>query len=81
LRINRTTCDHVDMASEPHVTLSGDIVGEYIVKDRRPNGELTLVPDTYPTVTPEYDGRPATAEEFAVFDAEYGPFQTPDGEG
>jgi hypothetical protein len=55
------------------VTLSGDIVGEHIVKDRRPNGELTLVPDTYPTVTPEYDGRPATAEEFAVFEAEYGP--------
>jgi hypothetical protein len=36
-----------------HVTLSGDIVGAYIVKDRRPNGELTLVPDTYPAVVPE----------------------------
>lgn len=43
--MSRTACDHVDMASEPPVTLSGDI-GEYIVKDRRPNGELTLVPDT-----------------------------------
>jgi hypothetical protein len=81
LRIGRITCDHGDMASEPHVTLSGDIVGEYIVKDRRPNGELTLVPDTYPVVVPEYDGRPATAEEFAAFEAEYGPFLPADGEG
>jgi hypothetical protein len=50
----------------PHVTLSGDIVGEYIiVKDRRPNGELTLVPDTaYPAVVPAFSGRPATSEEF-----------------
>jgi hypothetical protein len=39
LRMGLITCDHGDMASEPHVTLSGDIVGEYIVKDRRPNGE------------------------------------------
>lgn len=80
LRMGRITCAHGDMAS-PHVTLSGDIVGEYIVKDRRPNGELTLVPDTYPAVMPEYDGRPATAEEFAAFEAEYGPFLPADGEG
>lgn len=79
--VSRTICDHGDMASEPHVTLSGDIVGEYIVKDRRPNGELTLVPDIYPTVTPKYGGRPATAEEFAAFEAEYGPLLPPDGEG
>lgn len=81
LRVSLITCDHGDMASEPHVTLSGDIVGEYIVKDRRPNGELTLVPDTYPAVMPEYDGRPATAEEFAAFEAEHGPFLPADGEG
>jgi hypothetical protein len=67
------TCDHGDMASEPHVTLSGNIVGEYIVKDRRPNGALTLVPDTYPAVVPEYDGRPATAEEFAAHRRGYRP--------
>ena len=29
-----------------HVTLSGDIKGEYVVKDIGPGGELTLVPDT-----------------------------------
>ena len=40
LRMGLITCDHGDMASEPHVTLSGDIVGEYVVEDRRPDGEL-----------------------------------------
>jgi hypothetical protein len=74
------------MASEAHMTLSGDIVGEYIVKDRRPNGELTLVPDTYPKVTwaemlERSGGRDATPEEFAAFEAEYGPFLPADGEG
>jgi len=74
------------MATEPHVTLSGDIVGEYIVKDKRPNGELTLVPDAYPTVTwaemlERSGGRDATPEELAAFKAKYGPFLPPDGEG
>lgn len=81
LQVARITCHHGVMASEPHVTLSGDIVGAYIVKDRRPNGELTLVPDTYPAVAPEYSGRPATADEFAAVEAEYGPFLPADGEG
>jgi hypothetical protein len=53
------------MASESHVTLSGDITGEYIVKKKGPSGELTLVPDTaYPVVVPAFSGRPATSEEF-----------------
>jgi hypothetical protein len=75
------------MASEPHVTLSGDIVGAYIVKDKQPDGELRLVPDTYPTVTwaemlERSGGREMTAEESEAFWAEYGPqMQPPDGEG
>ncbi len=81
LRIRRTTCDHWRKASEAHVTVSGYIVGEYLVTARWPNGELTLVPDTYPTVTPEYDGCLASAEEFAAIEAESGPFLPPDGEG
>ena len=74
------------VAAPPHVTLSGDLVGEYIVKDEGPDGELTLVPDTYPAVKwaemlERSGGRDATPEEFAAFEAEYGPFLPPDGEG
>lgn len=59
------------MATEPHVTLSGDIVGDYIVKRKGPAGELTLVPDTYPTVVPEFSGRRMTPAEFDRFMAEH----------
>jgi hypothetical protein len=74
------------MAAEAHVTLSGDIVGAYVVKKKKANGELTLVPDTYPAVTwtemlERSGGRDATPEEFAAFKAKYGPFLPPDGEG
>ena len=80
------------IATEPqivHVTLSGDINGNYVVEDQLPDGHLVLVPDPddpYPTVTwaemlKRSGGRDATPEEFAAFEAEYGPFLPPDGEG
>jgi len=65
------------VASEPHVILSGDIVGAYVVKKKSANGELTLVPDTYPTIVPAFSGRPATPEEFQAL---FGDLPT-DGEG
>jgi hypothetical protein len=34
------------VSRQGHVTLSGDIVGDYIVEDRRSDGTLMLVPDT-----------------------------------
>jgi hypothetical protein len=37
--------------------------------------------ETYPTVVPAFTGRAATAEEFAAFEADYGPFLPADGEG
>ncbi len=77
------------VATRPHVTLSGDIVGEYVVEDTRPDGGLVLVPDpddAHPSVTwaamlKRSGGRDATPEELAAFEAEYGPFLPPDGEG
>jgi len=70
------------MASEPHVTLSGDIVGEYVVKKKGPSGELTLVPDAYPAIIPAFSGRRMTPAEFDRFMAEHGPHMQPaDGEG
>jgi hypothetical protein len=75
------------VAAQPHVTLSGDITGEYVVEDRRPDGRLVLVPDLYPSVThaemlERSGGRDLTPEESADFWREYGPqMQPPDGEG
>ncbi|HTD57886.1 MAG TPA: hypothetical protein VK672_03230 [Solirubrobacteraceae bacterium] len=55
------------VATQPHVTLSGDINGDYVVEDKRPDGRLVLAPDNegaYPAVVPAFAGRPATPEEF-----------------
>jgi hypothetical protein len=68
------------VAEQAHVTLSGDIAGEYIVEDRRPDGRLVLVPDEYPATVPKYGGRRATPEEFEAFVAEHN-ILPPDGEG
>jgi hypothetical protein len=48
-----------------HVTLSGDISGEYVVKDEGPDGEITLVPDTsIAAVRQRLGTEPMSAEEF-----------------
>jgi len=77
------------VAAPPHVTLSGDIAGEYVVEDRRPDGRLVLVPnseDLYPRVKwadmKDPAARDMTPEELDAFMAEHGPhMQPPDGEG
>lgn len=64
-----------------HVTLSGDIEGDYIVEDRRPDGRLSLAPaPPYPATAPKYGGRQATPEELEAFIAE-NDILAPDGEG
>jgi hypothetical protein len=62
-----------------HVTLSGDISGEYVVKDESPDGELTLVPDTSAEAILDRLGH--TQATLAEFEAEYGAVLEPDGEG
>jgi hypothetical protein len=70
------------VSRQAHVTLSGDIAGEYVVEDQRPDGRLVLAPDTsWTAILARHGARVATAEEFAAFEAEYGPFLPPDGEG
>lgn len=62
-----------------HVKLSGDRAGEYVVTEERPDGSLTLVPDTsFEAIRKRLGTEPATLAEF---EAEYGPVQPPDGEG
>jgi hypothetical protein len=62
-----------------HVTLSGDISGEYVVKDESPEGELTLVPDTSAEAILDRLGH--TQATLAEFEAEYGAVLPADGEG
>jgi hypothetical protein len=62
-----------------HVTVEGDVSGEYIVVEKREDGSLLLQPDTsMEAIRRRHNATPATLEEF---EAEYGPLQPPDGEG
>jgi len=48
-----------------HVTLSGDIVGEYVVEDRGADGRLVLVPDlSVKAILARHGERPMSAESF-----------------
>jgi hypothetical protein len=71
------------VAAHPHVTLSGDLAGEYIIEEQRPDGRLVLVRDTSIAAIRKRQGtRAMTPEESADFWREHGPhMQPPDGEG
>lgn len=75
---SRITCDHLRMAKEAHVKLSGDISGRYVVTDQRAGGELTLVPDTsWEAILERSGGQEMTAEESAEFWREHEPHMLP----
>jgi hypothetical protein len=65
--------------NEPaHVILSGDVSGRYVVTEKRPDGELTLVPDTSIGAIRERQGtKPMPREQFEEI---FGDLPT-DGEG
>jgi len=71
------------VSRQAHVTLSGDIAGEYVVEDRQPDGRLVLVPDTsIEAIRARGGSRPFTPQEWEDFLVEYGPHMLPpDGEG
>ena len=66
-----------------HVRLSGGRAGDYVVTEERPDGSLTLVPDTSWKAIKERSGaRDATKEEWESFMQEHGPdMLSPAGEG
>lgn len=67
------------MEPNAHVRLVADSDGEYIVTEERPDGSLTLVPDTsFEAVRKRLGTKPGT---LADFEAEHGPVPPPDGEG
>jgi hypothetical protein len=62
-----------------HVRLSGHRASEGLVTEERPDGSLTLVPDTsFDAIRKRLGIEPATLAEF---EAEYGPLQPPNGKG
>lgn len=71
------------VSRQAHVTLSGDIAGDYVVEDRRPDGRLILVPDTSAeALRARGASRSLTEREWQGFLAEYGPHMLPpDDEG
>jgi hypothetical protein len=61
-----------------HVTLSGDLSGDYVVEDRRPDGRLLLRPDlSVKAMLARHGERRLTPEEF---ERHFGRLPT-DGEG
>jgi hypothetical protein len=69
----------IGQVERPHVKLSGDIEGTYVVEETRSDGRLVISPDTSAQAIMERLGHePATLAEF---EAEYGAVQPPDGEG
>ncbi len=74
-------CENSRMAVEraPHVTLSGDRSGDYVVVEERDDGSMIVAPDTSAdAILRRLEMTPATLEGF---EAEFGPLQPPDGEG
>jgi hypothetical protein len=69
----------IGTVERPHVKLSGDIEGPYVVEETRSDGRLVISPDTSAQAIMERLGHePATLAEF---EAEYGAVKPPDGEG
>jgi hypothetical protein len=63
---------------QAHVKLTGDLSGDYVVEDQRPDGRLVLRPDlSVAAILARHGERELTAEEF---DGHFGHLPT-DGEG
>ena len=61
-----------------HVTLSGDLSGDYVVEEQRPDGRVVLRPDSgLKAILSRHDERPLRADEF---EHHFGKLPT-DGEG
>ncbi len=69
----------INQMDQPHVKLSGDIEGPYVVEEARSDGSLVISPDTSAQAIMERLGHePATLAEF---EAVHGAVKPPDGEG
>lgn len=64
---------------QPHVKLTGDIEGPYVVEEARSDGRLVLTPDTSAQAIMERLGHEPAA--LAEFEAVHGAVKPADGEG
>jgi hypothetical protein len=66
-----------------HVTLTGDLNGEYLVDEQLPDGSVVIRPDTSAAAMRRRLGlKQISAEDFEAFIAEHGDeMRPPDGEG
>jgi hypothetical protein len=70
------------MSDIAHITVSGDLQGDFVVTEEQPGGKFVIERDTsWKAVQARAGAREATDAEFAAFEAEHGPFGPPDGEG
>jgi hypothetical protein len=69
----------IEYVERPHVKLSGDVEGAYVVEETRSDGRLVISPDTSAQAIMERLGHEPAA--LAEFEAEYGAVRPPDGEG
>jgi len=70
------------MEQQAHITVSGDLEGEFVITEERGDNEFVIARETAWRAAQRRAGaREATDEEFAAFEAEHGPFLPPDGEG
>jgi hypothetical protein len=70
------------MSEIAHITVSGDLQGDFVVTEERPGGKFVIERErSWKAVQARAGGREATDAEFAAFEAEHGPFGPPDGEG
>jgi len=69
--------------AELHVAISGDLDGDYVVEEQRPDGRLLIRPKRpTPAVLTRGSGWALSEQEFAVFLAEHRAHMLPaDGEG
>jgi hypothetical protein len=69
----------INLVDQPHVKLSGDIEGSYVVEETRSDGRLVISPDTSARAIMDRLGHePATLAEF---EAVHGAVKPADGEG
>jgi len=50
-----------------HLTVTGDLAGEYVIEEQLADGRLVIRPQPYPSVIPDRPGRPLSAQEFEGF--------------